>query len=819
MGTLAEAVRQSIEGVMLPCYRRMRIAVAILFSWFVASYSLRGGDAPRNPAVLEVEWTAFRKTVQPFFVKHCLECHAEKKRGGVRLDLFQDERALAKGLPTIEKTVDVLRQHAMPPKKRLQPQHDELKPVLAWMDAFVARMDRQTPAVPSGAVIRRLNRAEYNNTVRDLLAVTFQPADDFPPDVPGNGFDNDAGTLSVSPLLVEKYLVAAEKAARTAVFGAEPMKPERVAHQPWFAADAFSKNKTVPFDYDESGMSLPNALHVTQRFPVAGEYTLRCILRGVRPVGSDSVALGFWIDGKMIHETKVEVPTKRAAGRAPGELNGLWAEFRAPIRAGEHWLSVTVLRMYEGLPPAYKGPKPARTRFGITKATDAFFVMYLDVVGPYHQAKGPSRESLQKIYGDCFERPRDASAVRKILAKLARRAYRRPVTDAEVEDLVQLVARVQKDGDSFEEGLCLAIQRMLVSPHFLFRVEKDHPANGSINQHELAARLSYFLWSSMPDEELLRCADEQKLRQSGVLEAQVRRMLKDGKASALVENFGGQWLRTQALEAHTPDRTRFPEFTDYTRLSMKKETELFFENVLRENRPILDFIDANYTFLNQRLAEFYKIGGVKGHEFRKVDLTGTRRGGVLTQASVLTVSSYPNRTSPVLRGKWILENILHAPPPPPPPDVPSLDEQAVGKFLSLRQQLEKHRANATCASCHARMDALGFAFEHFDAIGAWRDKDGPFAIETAGELPDGRAFKDHAELRTLLKADAGAFTECLTAKMLTYALGRGLERRDRDTVKAIAKRVAQEGYRFSSIVQGITQSTPFQMRKESRAAP
>jgi hypothetical protein len=808
---------------MMPCDRRVRIALAILCCIFAASSSLRG-EGPSPDAGYAVEWKAFRKNVQPFLAKHCFACHTDKKRGGVRLDQFQDERALAKGAPTIEKMEDVLRNHAMPPKKRPQPKDAEIEPVFAWLDAFLARIDRQTPAVSSHAVIRRLNRAEYNNTVRDLLGVNFQPAEDFPPDVPGNGFDNSSGTLSVSPLLVEKYLAAAEKVARTAVFGAEPMKPERVAHQPWFVADAFSKNKSVQFDYDETGMSLPNALHVTQRFAVDGEYRLRALFRGVRPVGSNPVELGFWIDGKLMHETKVPVPTKRENGRAPGEMNGLWAEFRTPIRAGEHWLAVTIFRMYEGLPPAYKGPKPAKTSFGITKATDAFFVMYLDVVGPYQQPKGPSKESLQKIFGDHFDGPRDVWGARKILAMLARRAYRRPVTDKEVEDLVQLVAMAQKDGGSFEEGLCLAIQRMLVSPHFLFRVEKEHSLergedSSSLRDHELATRLSYFLWSSMPDDELLRCADEGKLHQPEVLEAQVRRMLKDPKASALVENFGGQWLRTQALDSHIPDRTKFLEFTDYTRMSMKKETELFFEHVLREDRPILDFIDGNYTFLNQRLAEFYGIAGVKGHEFRKVDLTGTRRGGILTQASVLTVSSYPNRTSPVLRGKWILENILNAPPPPPPPNVPSLDEHVVGKSASLREQLEKHRANATCASCHARMDPLGFAFENFDAIGRWREKDGSFPIETSGTMPDGRSFKDHAELRTLLKADASAFTECLTAKMLTYALGRGLERRDREAVKAIAQRVSREGYRFSSLIREIVQSAPFQMRKESRAAP
>lgn len=806
----------------MSCHCRIRIAAAVLCSFFLAGSSSHGAD-PSHESVAAAQWKAFRTTVQPFFAKHCLQCHADKKRGGIRLDVFQDERALAKGLSTFEKTTDVLRQHIMPPKKRPRPKDGEIEPVLAWLDAYVASLERN-PAVHSRASIRRLNRVEYNNSVRDLLGVHFKPAEDFPPDVPGNGFDNNSGTLSLSPLLVEKYLAAAEKVARTAVFGAEPMKPERVAHQPWFAADAFSKNKSVQFDYDESGMSLPNALHVVQRFAVDGEYKLRCILRGVRPVGSDPVELAFWIDGKQIHQTKVAVPTKRVAGRAPGEVNGLWAEFRTPIRAGEHWLAVTVLRMYEGLPPAYKGPRPADTSFGITKATDAFFIMYLDVVGPYQQPKGPSRESQQKIFGDHFDGPRDASGARKILAKLARRAYRRPVTDQEIKDLVRFFAMMQKDGGSFEEGLCLAIERLLVSPHFLFRVEKYHSGErseppGRLSDYELATRLSYFLWSSMPDEELRCCADENKLRQPKVLEAQVRRMLKDAKASALVENFGGQWLRTQALDSHLPDRNKFLEFTDYTRMSMKKETELFFEHILRADRPILDFIHAHYTFLNQRLAEFYGIGGVKGHEFRKVDLTGTQRSGVLTHASVLTVSSYPNRTSPVLRGKWILENILNAPPPPPPPNVPSLDENAVGKAASIRQQLEKHRANTICASCHARMDPLGFAFEHFDAIGKWRDKDGTFPIETAGTLPNGRSFKDNADLRALLKSDASAFTECLTAKMLSYALGRGLERRDREAVRTIAKQVAQDGYRFSSLILGITGSAPFLMQKESRVAP
>jgi hypothetical protein len=770
------------------------------------------GQAPVSQPISD--WPAFQKTVLPFLAKHCFECHTDKKSGDVRLDQFKDDKSLAEGLAVLDRVHVMLRKQAMPPKKRPQPAAEDSKLVLAWLEAFGERMERAGRL--QRVTMRRLNRAEYNNTIRDLLGVDFKPGDDFPADVPGHSFDNNASVLSVSPVLLEKYLAAAEKAARTAIFGAEPMKPERVAHQPFFSADAFSKNTKVKFEYDETGMSLPSALHVTQRIEVAGEYNLRAILRGVRPIGSNPVELAFWIDGKKVHEATIAVPVKRVEGRGPGEMNGLWAECKLPIAAGEHWLAVTIERMYEGLPAAYQGPKPAPDNgLGVTTATDAFFPMYLDVVGPYKQEKGPAPASLKKIYGG-HAGPRDLIFARKVLSDLARRAYRRPASDQEVEGLAKLVAMVQKDGDSFEEGLCLAIQRILISPHFLFRIEKT--VSGALSSHELAARLSYFLWSTMPDDELFRMAQEGKLTQPATLEAEVRRMLKDEKAFALVENFGGQWLQTRALESHLPDRVKYSEFTDYTRMSMKKETDLFFEHILRDDRSILDFIDGSYTFVNQRLAEFYKIPGIKGHAFHKVDLKGTKRGGVWTQASVLTVSSYANRTSPVLRGKWILETLLNAPPPPPPPDVPALDEHALGKEVSLKKTLDQHRANAQCASCHARMDPLGFALEHFDSIGMWRDKDGKFPIETAGTLPDGRSFEGHEELRALLKADANAFTEGLAEKMLIYALGRGLEQADKKSVRAIADKVARDGYRFSSLVLGIVQSEAFQMKAAFSAA-
>ena len=808
---------------MLPRHFLVNVAGAgTLLLFLLALPEPARGSGPSSNSTLPAEWQAYQRTVQPFFAKHCFACHTDKKRGDVRLDKFQDDKALANGLEILEKARDMLKKHDMPPRPRPQPRAEELQLVLAWLEGFIARMDRQV-AAPSGVGVRRLNRVEYDNTVRDLLGVDFRPADDFPADVPAYGFDNIGGTLTLSPAHVEKYLAAAEKVARTSLFGVEPLKPERVLHQPFFTADAFSKNKKAKVEYDETGMSLPSALHVMQRFPVTGEYKLRAILRGWRPPGSNPVELGFWIDGKLVHEARVPVPTKLEAGRGPGELNGKWAEFRTSIPSGEHWLSVTLLRMYEGLPAAYHGPKPADTAGRITRATDSFFPMYLDVVGPYTQVRGPSAASLAKIFPRGMNKgPRDAAYARQLLADLARRAFRRPVADKEVDDLVKLVTMVQKDGDTFEESLCLAIQRILVSPYFLFRIEKGPPPGEEqdygISQQELATRLSYFLWSSMPDDELLRCADEKRLRRPEVLEAQVRRMLQDPKSSALVENFGGQWLQTRALESHIPDRTKFPEFTDYTRMSMKKETDLFFEHVLRADRPILDFIDAPYAFLNQRLAEFYQIPGVKGHEFRKVDLTGTPRGGVLAQASILTVSSYATRTSPVLRGKWILENLLGAPPPPPPPNVPALEEHAVGRSVSMRVKLEQHRTNATCASCHARMDPLGFALEHFDAIGRWRDKDGSVSIDTSGTLPDGRSFAGYNDLAAILKADPRAFTECLAEKMLIYSLGRGLERGDKNAVKSIAEHVARADYRFSSLVLEIVRSAPFQMKKDNQEA-
>jgi hypothetical protein len=380
------------------------------------------------------------------------------------------------------------------------------------------------------------------------------------------------------------------------------------------------------------------------------------------------------------------------------------------------------------------------------------------------------------------------------------------------------MAAAEKRGEPFEQRIALAVRAVLVSPDFLFRIERERPVPQGepgyrVDSHELASRLSYFIWASMPDAVLFAAADAGTLHDPAALAAQVRRMLQDPKSRALVEGFGGQWLQFRALESIAPDRERFPAFENNLRYSMRRETELFLEHLIREDGSILDLLDGRYSFLNERLARHYGVAGVTGPEFRRVELAGTPRGGVLTQASVLTVSSYSTRTSPVLRGKWVLENLLAAPPPDPPAGVPRLDESTVGVAQSLRKQLEAHRSNASCAACHARMDPLGFGLENFDAVGAWRASDGEFPIDAAGTLPDGRSFDGPEQLKAILREDRDAFTRALTEKLLTYALGRGLERYDRRSVKAIAGRVAQDGHRFSTLAVEIALSLPFQMRR------
>jgi hypothetical protein len=843
-------------------YNLLRILIVLFpLIWFAI-----GPPAPlaQRPEKADV----FEKSIQPFFSETCYMCHNSKlQSGGLNLELFKTDESILENRETWELVLQKMQTGEMPPKGSPRPGEASLKAAIRWLENQFARADRLVKPDPGRVTARRLNRAEYNNTVRDLLGVDLRPADDFPQDDSGYGFDNIGDVLSLSPVLMEKYLAAAEKVARAAIFGQEELKPTLVQYR--LPGRRIIPTRTPLTDYDLTGLTLPNSLHVTHRFPVDGEYVVRVFTGGSRPAGSEPIDIGLWVDGRLVQEAELDPDKTASFDDNNQEFGGKVQELRAHITAGDHLIAASIMRLYEGLPPRYNGPNPSKRtpppprefklrpgipperaaeikkRFEARRAEaqnipiNEARASYIEIGGPYDQAKGPSQENLKRIYV-CghLDGKHQTGCARKIVANLARRAYRRPVEAEEIDKLLSLVSLAKQRGDSFEEGLCISLQALLVSPDFLFRIERDRPApkavgaasakaanansaDGAqkISDHELASRLSYFIWSSMPDDALMRLADRGLLRQPAVLSAQVRRMLQDPKSRALVENFGGQWLELRKLESVKPDRQRFPDFDEYLRQSMRRETEMFIETIVREDRSILDFIDGKYSFLNERMAQFYKVPGVKGPEFRKVLLTGnTQRSGILTQASILTVSSYTTRTSPVLRGKWILENILNAPPPPPPPGVPNLDEAKIGSSATLRQQLEEHRNNPTCASCHARMDPLGFGLENFDAIGAWRTQDGKFPVDTSGKLPDGRSFQGPGELKSILRTDREAFAECLTEKLLTYGLGRGLERYDKPVVKKIARNVAVNNYRFTSLVLEIVRSMPFQMRRSQQVA-
>ena len=780
------------------------------------------------------------KAVFSFVKKNCNACHnATVTSGDVNLTAFKDAKAFDESRETWERVVSKLKTGEMPPPGSPRPPASDVAAVTKYLETEFARQDRAVQPDPGRVTARRLNRAEYNNSMRDLLGVDIRPADSFPADEAAFGFDNISDALILSPVLLEKYVDAAERVVRTAMFGPEKLKPSMTHYPSPVRIPTLPKNL---MEYDLTGLHTQHAAHVKHRFPVDAEYTFRIVLNGHRPNQSEPVKAVFWVDGKQLPE----VMTVEGS-----DLEGQILEWKTKMTAGEHLLSMSYLNNYHGLPPSYKGPEPSKLppvpllsnnargklteqdieilrKFGTKLKTDRIEVRVdnrtesIDVGGPFNQTTGPTQQSLRKIFA-CghLNSQHKAACSRTIVSSFAQKAFRRPVSAKEVDSYVQYVALARKHGDSFDEGIATALQAILVSPNFLFRLEQDRPATAkaslpavSVNEYELASRLSYFLWSSTPDAELLRLAAAKRLRQPGVLQAQVRRMLKDERAKALVENFAGQWLQFKNIDVMRPDGEKFPEFDEALRDSMRRETELFIESIVRQDGSILDFLDANYTYLNERLARFYGIKDVAGPEFRRVDVSNTNRGGgILAHASVLTISSYSTRTSPVLRGKWILENLLNAPPPPPPPSVPALDDTKVGQSASLRQQMEAHRKNPACASCHSRMDPLGFGLENFNAIGAWRTVDGTFPVDASGSLPGGKTFEGPKELKALLKEDKDAFVRGITEKLLTYALGRGLERFDRPVVASIAGKMPERGYRFSELVVEIVNSLPFQKRR------
>jgi hypothetical protein len=522
-------------------------------------------------------------------------------------------------------------------------------------------------------------------------------------------------------------------------------------------------------------------------------------------LGAPPVQMAFAIDGRQMLAAVVEGNTDYNYARGETVV-------RVPVTAGNHFLRASFPELAN-----LDDPRTHVNRDGRRK----IFIDYLDIVGPYEPSPSPA-QSYGRIF-ICGHPPgrHSAQCARRVVENLARRAYRRPVSEQELAPLLKLVALAQKQGDALEEGVRLSLQAMLTSPNFLFRIERDPMGSAGtyrLSDYELASRLSYFLWSSMPDDELLRAADRGALHQPGVLEAQVRRMLTDPKSSALADNFAAQWLNLRLLDRKKPDAERFPTVDDELLDAMRRETLMFVTALMREDRSILEVIDGKFTFLNGPLARHYGIKGIDGEEFQRVALQGDERSGIVTQGSILTLSSYATRTSPVLRGKWVLENLLGTPLPPPPGDVPALEEANLGTAASLRQRLEQHRANPACAACHNQMDPLGFSLENYDAAGRWRTKDGNFDVDSIGTLPDGKSIAGANGLKGILRSQAGLFTRNLTEKMLTFALGRGLEATDARAVEEISRQAAAGDYKFSNLVLGIVKSSPFQMRKGTEGA-
>jgi mono/diheme cytochrome c family protein len=731
---------------------------------------------------------AFTAATKELFDDTCSECHNPTDlSGGFDVNVYRSVETLATDRDRWESILAKLKTREMPPDDAvIQPSDEQINTLVKLLEKEFERADAAMKPDPGRVTARRLNRAEYTNTIRDLLAVDFRADRNFPTDDSGEGFDNIGDVLTVSPVLMEKYLAAAGRIAERAIATGSLPKPVEVEY-----SLRFKNLRRID----------PSNVEATHRFDFDADYELKIGLPGQRAKDAAPVTLGLWIDGRLVQTTTVET---RPSGLV--YFNPFSEErIRVPITEGDHTLRLGFID-----DPFVK----TLAQDEIYKDSVNKWVGAVTVIGPFATSgEKPSRKKI--LVCDPASDPR---CVDRILATLARRAYRRPVTGAEVAALKRFVDMARADGQSVEQGIGLAIQAMLVSPHFLFHIERDLYPNDPSRMHrvsdvELASRLSYFLWNSMPDDELLSLAERRRLSVPLVLDTQVKRMLADPRSAAMAENFAGQWLEIRNLDAIKPDPQKFPAWTPELRDAMKTETRMFFDTILRENRPVGEFSDARYTFLNELLAKHYGINNVTGPEFRRVDLATGERGGVLTHGSVLAVSSYPTRTSVVIRGRYILQNILGTPPPPPPADVPALDEQAVGTTASLRKQMEAHRTSAICASCHSRMDPLGFALENYDAIGKWRTMDGGFPVDSSGVLPGGKKFANSAEMRQILTERVPELTRTLTEKLLIYSLGRGLQRYDRPTVNGITKRVAASGYGFQTLVQEVVRSLPFQSRR------
>jgi mono/diheme cytochrome c family protein len=744
--------------------------------------------APNTPKPV-ADAAGFDRQVKPVLKNNCSACHnATNMSGGVNLLPYAEVSTLTTDREAWDKIVQKIESGEMPPKGMPRPPQAQVTALVTFLKGEFAKADAAVKPDPGRVTARRMNRNEYRNTIRDLLAVDFRAERDFPTDDSGYGFDNIGDILTISPVLMEKYLNAAETIASRAM-GADPLpkKPIEVTYE--------LKTKNIRrLDF--------STVEASHRVDFDGEYNVIFGFPGERSADAKPVKMGFWMDGLLLQTIDVETKPSKLVYFNPFSD----AQVRVYLPEGDH-----VFRA------AFLNDEFIKT---ITDPKDAYsdkknkFIGSLTFVGPY-PAK-VEKASRKKIL-ICDVKTGQA-CVEKIVTNLAHHAYRRPATKNEVAGLMKFVAMAKGQGQSTEQGIQLALEAMLVSPQFLFRVEKDPNPTDPEKVHrlsdvELASRLSYFLWSSMPDDELLTLAEAGKLKDAATLDAQVKRMMLDKKSASFADNFAGQWLEIRNLDSIKPDPQKFPLWTPELKDAMRTETSMFFQHVLSENRPLSDFINAKYTFLNEGLAKYYGIDGVKGPDFRRVELTTDQRGGILSQGSVLAVSSYPSRTSPTIRGKYVLNNILGTPPPPPPPDVPALDDAKVGSEVSLRKQLEAHRNNPVCASCHSKMDVLGFGLENYDAIGKWRTMDGKFPIDVGGTMPNGKSFQTAAEMRAILTDSMPQVSRCLVEKIMTYAMGRGMQTYDNKTIDEINRKLQGEGYHFQTLIYEVVRSLPFQSRR------
>ena len=764
--------------------------------------------------------------------RYCVSCHNGRLRtGGFSFDEVDLADAAAHA-EVLEKVTRKLRAGQMPPPGRPRP---EPAMVDAFVSAVEAALDLEAAASPDpGRIsVHRMNRLEYVNAIRDLLALEIAPSM-LPVDDPGIGFDNNADVLSVTPVLMSRYLSAATKISRLAVGNPEALGPSTEVYRvSEFAYQDDRMNEDMPF-------GTHGGLAIRHIFPLDGEYELKMRLQ--------RNALGDTIRG-IDEEQEIQVRIDHGLvqrfsvggeyqGDDPGLVNAIpeddienqrlhtyrltaddHLEFRLSVKAGSRLVSAAFTdrapRASEGVPLVSASRR--QWLFGDDAATPG--IAMLQIAGPYDGTVPESAPSRLRIFS-C--RPTTVEGrepcAREILSRLARRAYRRPLVEADIDELMRLFEIGSQDG-TFDDGIELGLEGMLSFLSFLFRIEHDPEAVAAgdiyrVTDLELASRLSFFLWKSVPDDELLRLAEERRLSDPAVLEQQVRRLLADPKASRWMDDFMGQWLTVRNLAGHDPNPDLFHEFDDNLRDAMEQETRLFFESQVRDDHNVLELLRSDYTFLNARLARHYGVPDVYGSHFRRVQMEDPARRGLLGHGSVLTVTSYADRTSVVLRGKWVLETLLGAPPPPPPPNVPPLEENEPGKApTTLRERMERHRENPVCAGCHAPMDPMGFVLENFDATGQWRDSDANTPIDATAALSDGGTVGSPEEFRAYLLTRGDEFVRTVAEKLLSYALGRGLEFYDAPTVRQLIRDAGEDDYRWSSLILGIVRSVPFQMRR------